>query len=149
MKQEIGSTFRLRVSQMVAGWSSVACNVCLISVPRYATCESPTYSSTGYGNWPTNGENGGRYFSTASFIWEAHGTPGSHMGWAPWPGIYVGWRRMVQNLQSIGEQISMQNYSVPLLSADRDWLSTPVTDPLVTGLCAKVHARSTELNLYM
>jgi hypothetical protein len=96
------------------------------------------FNSTGYGNWPTNGENGGRYFSTASFVWEATGTPGGVEPWAPWPGMYAGWKRMVTNLEAVGAQIAAGDVSVELLASDRPWLATPVVDPIVNGLCAKV-----------
>jgi hypothetical protein len=45
---------------------------------------------------------------------------------------------MVTNLQAVGAQIAAGDVSTELLASDRSWLSTPVTDPIVNALCAKV-----------
>jgi hypothetical protein len=54
---------------------------------------------------------------------------------------------MVRNLESVGAQLAAGDASTPLLPEDPEWLSTPVTDPVVFGLCAKVGSGDSRLVL--
>ena len=49
---------------------------------------------------------------------------------------------MVENLEAVGTQLAAGDVSTPLLASDPAWLSAPVSDPLVFGLCAKVCVNS-------
>lgn len=90
----------------------------------------------GYGNWGSQAENGGRFFTTSAMVWEAVGAP-----WAPYPTMLAEWKRVVNNLVSVGAQIAANDTRTPLLAGDPHFLSLPVTDPLVNYLCAKVRAQ--------
>jgi hypothetical protein len=94
--------------------------------------------STGYGNFPTNAENGGKFFTTSAMVWEAHSSPGGAAAAGPYPAIYADWKRLLGGVSAAGKQLAARDTSTPLLPGDRGFLSTPVADPLVTYLCVKV-----------
>jgi hypothetical protein len=108
--------------------------------------------SRGYGQWAAQGENGGRFFTTGAFIWDALSSPwaggGGGGGGAAPPGPYAGmadeWRRIVGALEAAGAALragAPGAPGAPLLPADRGFLSAPVADPLVFELCASVRAQ--------
>lgn len=108
---------------------------------------------TGYGNWPTNAENGGKFFTTAAMLWEARSpvlaggavTPPPPPATTPLPTLYPAmfedWARLVNRTGAIGVQLAVNDTSLPLLAGDRPFLSTPVTDGTIFTLCATVRAK--------
>lgn len=104
---------------------------------------SPTFiregGPRGYGNHPTNAENGGKFFTTPAMIWEAHSAPGSSMSsFGPYTNMFKDWNRLLSGVSAIGIQIANDNFSSSLLPNDPTFLQTPVTDSTVNYLCAKV-----------
>ena len=108
--------------------------------------------SRGYGQWAAQGENGGRFFTTAAFVWDALSSPYSGGGNAsqpppprPYPAMAAEWSRLVEGLTAIGSALGGSGApidpSVPLAPGDAGMLSAPVADPLVFQLCAAVRAK--------
>lgn len=98
--------------------------------------------AAGDGNWPLNGENGGRRFSTSAFVWEAHSAPASVVG-GVYPRMYADWAALAAGVAVVGRQLAANDTSTPLGSAGaRGVVSTRVTDPLVRQLCAARRANS-------
>jgi len=90
----------------------------------------------GFGQYTTQAENGGRFFSTTAFVFD--GMEG------PFPELARDYQRIVENLLEIGATLSSENYSTPLLPRDRGFLSTPTSldsSGIVNYLCAKVRAQ--------
>jgi hypothetical protein len=85
----------------------------------------------GYGQYGAQAENGGRFFSTTAFVFDASGV---------YPGLLDDWLRAVRSLAAVGAQLEANDTSTPLLSTDPHFLSTPVHDATVYTLCARVRA---------
>jgi hypothetical protein len=95
--------------------------------------------SSGYGQYGGQAENGGRFFTTTAMIFEAVSSPLSGLGnVGPYEKIARDFRRIIVSLDSIGRQLQSGQVDTPLLSNDRLFLASPVTDPLVFDLCTKV-----------
>lgn len=89
----------------------------------------------GYGNWPANSENGGRFFSTSAFVWEAHAAPGGAVP-GVYPRMYHDWALLAGGVGAVGERLAANDTSTPLAQGlAPGFLARPVTDPLVRALC--------------
>lgn len=88
----------------------------------------------GYGEWPLQCEQGGRLFTTTAMVWEASA--------GPYAELYTDWKRLVDGLTGISNQLAAGDYAVPLSSADPTFIAVPMTDPIVRDLCVKVRVQA-------
>lgn len=97
----------------------------------------------GYGNYAAQAENGGRFFTTTAFVWEALNSPLAGDSWAP-PGaddvVAADFARLVGALDGVGAQLAAGDTSEPLLARDRGFLSAPSADATVRALCEAARA---------
>ena len=108
----------------------------------------------GYGQWSAQGENGGRFFTTTSFAWEAlssplalwpsgtSGDPSRLPRIAPFPSLGTDWARVIGAIDAVGTQLATGDTSQPLLAHDRSFLSAPSIDPIVVELCTAVRIQA-------